>query len=98
MFPIAKDAEPLELFALNIDELSRKRFTSFSDFQRRKLARFFNDFVFDRESMTIPPRHEWRAFTEHGLRFHDEILEDLVERSAHMDIAIGKRRSVMQNE
>ena len=40
MFPIAEDAEPLELFALNIDELSRERFTPFSDFQRRKLARF----------------------------------------------------------
>ena len=30
MFPVAEHAEPLELFALDVDEFSRKRFASFS--------------------------------------------------------------------
>ena len=40
MFPVAEHAEPLELFALDVDEFSRKRFALFADLQRRKLARF----------------------------------------------------------
>ena len=48
MFPIAEHAEPLELFALDVDEFSRKRFASLADLQRRKLARLFDHFVFDR--------------------------------------------------
>ena len=32
------------------------------------------------------------------LRFHDQILEDLVERRAHVDVAVGKGRAVVQDE
>ena len=32
------------------------------------------------------------------LRFHDEILENLVQRRAHVDVAIGERRAVVQHE
>ena len=98
MFPVAEHAAPLELFALDIDEFSRKRFAPFSDFKRRKLTRFFYDFVFDRKPMTIPTRDLRRAFAQHRLRFHNKILEDFVERRAHVHIAVGKRRAVMQNE
>ena len=48
--------------------------------------------------MAIPTRDVRRAFAEHRLRFHHEILEDFVERRAHVDVAVGKRRAVMQNE
>src|SRR5262249_39501388 len=48
--------------------------------------------------MTIPARDVRRAFTQHRLRFHNEILEDFVERGSHVDIAVGEGRAVMQNE
>ena len=48
--------------------------------------------------MAIPARHVRRAFAEHGLRFHHEILQNFVERSAHVNVAIGKGRAVVQDK
>src|SRR5438874_9595780 len=48
--------------------------------------------------MTIPARDVRRAFAEHSLRFHNKILENFVERSAHVYIAVGEWRAIMQNE
>ncbi len=98
MLPIAKDAEPLELLALDIDEFARKRFRFLAHFERRKAARFLHDLVFDRQSVAIPARHVGRAKAGHGFRFHDEILQDLVERGAHVDVAVGKGRTVVEDE
>ncbi len=92
MFPIAQNAEPFELLALKIDILARERFAAFADFERRKFARFFHDFVFDGQAVAVPARNIWRAFAEHGLRFHNEIFEDFVERRAHVNVAVGERR------
>lgn len=33
-----------------------------------------------------------------GLGLHDEVFEDFVQRGAHVDVAIGKGRAVMQDE
>src|SRR5258705_5468100 len=98
MFPVAEHAESLELFALDVDEFSRKRFALFADLQRRKLARFLDHFVFDWKPMTIPPGNVRGALAKHRLRFHNEIFEDLVERRAHVDITICEWWAVMQNE
>ena len=48
MLPIAEDAEAFELRALKIDILARERIAPFAHFQRRQIARFLDDFVFDR--------------------------------------------------
>jgi len=48
--------------------------------------------------MAVPTRNVGRTFAEHCLRFHHEIFQDLVEGGAHMDITVGERRAVMQNE
>ena len=48
--------------------------------------------------MAVPARDVRRAFAEHGLGFHDEILQDFVERGAHVHIAVGKGRSVVQDK
>src|SRR6266566_6561677 len=98
MIPIAKNAQSLELLALDIDKFSRKRFGFFADFQRRKSARFLYHFVFDWKAVTVPARDVRRAFAQHGLRFHHEILEDFVERGAHVHIAVGKWRPIVQNK
>ena len=98
MFPVAEHTEPLELFALDVDEFSRKRFALFADLERRKRTRFLYHLVFDREPVAIPARDVRRAFPQHCLRFHHEILQDFIERRAHVDIAVGEWRPVMQNE
>ena len=98
IFPVTKDAQPLKLFALDVDELLRERLGLFADLQRRKSARFLDDLIFDWESVTIPARNVWRAFPQHRLRFDHEIFEDFVQRCPHVDIAIRERRTIMQNE
>ena len=86
------------MLALNIDKFSREGLRSFADFERRKPAGFFDNFVFDRQSVTIPAGNKRRAFAKHRLRFDHEIFENLVERGPHVDIAVGKRRAVVQDE
>ena len=68
------------------------------DFERRKAARFLHHLVFDRQAVAVPARHVRRAFAQHGLRFHDEIFEDFVERGAHVDVAVGEWRTIVQDE
>ena len=74
MFPIAEDAQALELLALDVDKFSRKRFGFFADLQRRKRPRFLYHFVFDWKAVTIPAGDVRRALAQHRLRFHDEIF------------------------
>ena len=98
VFPIAKDAEPLELPALDVDELARVFLALAPDFDGRQAARFLHHLELDRQPVAVPARHERRAKTRHRFRFHDQILEDLVQRGAHVDIAIRERRAVVQDE
>ena len=46
--------------------------------------------------MTVPSRHIWRVETGHCLGLYDEILKAFVERVAKMDLAVGVRRTVVQ--
>src|ERR1051326_3351241 len=96
MLPVAENAEPFELLALEIDVLAGKSFGTFANFQRRKIARFLYHLVFDRQTVAVPARNVGGAFTEHGLGFHHKIFQDFVESSPHVDVAIGKRRTVMK--
>ena len=48
--------------------------------------------------MAVPPRHERRVEARHGLRLDDEVLQDLVQRRAQVDVAVGIRRPVVQHE
>ncbi len=48
--------------------------------------------------MAIPTGHIGRILAEQALRPHDDVLQNLVERMAHMQVAIGVRRAVVQDE
>src|SRR5207245_9624240 len=84
--------------SLDGDEFAHERFASFSDLWRRKSARFLDHVVFDWKAVAVPARDVRRALAQHGLRFHHEIFKDLVERRAHVYIAIGKGRPIMKNK
>ena len=98
MLPIAEDAEPLELLALDIDELAGKGLGFLAHFERREAARFLHHLVFDRQPVAIPTGHIGRAKARHRLRFHHEILEDFVQGGPHVHVAVGKRRTVVKDE
>src|SRR5207253_6101063 len=67
MFPIAENAEALELLALNIDKFARESFATLADLEWGEVARFLYHLVFDGKPMAVPTRHVRRTFAEHGL-------------------------------
>jgi hypothetical protein len=56
------------------------------------------DLPFDRQAVAVPAGNVVRILVEHLLRAGDEILEDLVQRVADVDVAVGVGRAVMQDE
>ena len=56
------------------------------------------DLPFDRQSVAIPARNVIGVPARHLLRAHHQVLQDLVECRADMDIAIGIGRTVMEDE
>jgi hypothetical protein len=48
--------------------------------------------------VAVPARHVVRIEAEHLLAARHHILEDLVERMADMDVAVGVGRAVVEDE
>ncbi len=100
MCPIAEDAEPLELLALHADEMARGRLALFADLDRVGLRRaeFLHHLVLDGQAVAIPAGHERRVVAAHVLVFQDDVLEHHVERVAHVGVAVGEGRAVVEDE
>ena len=62
------------------------------------LAHFLGDLELDRQPVAIPARDVRRADAAQGLVLDDDVLENLVQRRADVDIAVGERRAVMQHK
>ena len=56
------------------------------------------DLPLDRQAVAVPARHVVGIEAEHALRADDQVLQDLVERMADMDVAVGIGRAVVQHE
>ena len=54
--------------------------------------------AFDRHAVVIPTRNIRGVITGHGFGFIDKVFQNLIHGRTHMDIAVGKRRSVMQDK
>ena len=61
------------------------------------LANLLLDLQFDGQAVTVPAGHVGRTQPGKQARFHDHVLEDLVDRVAHVDIAVGIRGAVVQD-
>jgi len=60
-------------------------------------AVLFLDLPFNRQTVAIPARHIIAVKAAHLERAGDDVLEDLVERMANVQMTIGVRRSVVQH-
>ena len=110
MIPVADDAEPLEFLALHVEPVRRVGAAFFPKLHhgggvaeiRLLLALgtvvLFLDLPFDRQAVTVPARHVVGIEAEHLLALGHHVLEDLVQRVADMDVAVGVGRAVMQHE
>ncbi len=105
MIPVATDPQALELLALHIDPMLGEGAALAAELDRRHLvlvaalgAILLLDFPLDRQAVAVPARHVIGVMAKHLLRARDEILQDLVQRMADMDIAIGVGRAVVKHE
>ena len=98
MLPVTEDTETAELAALNVDELAGVFLRLLAHLQGGESRGGLHHTELDRQSVAIPPGNERGLESRHRLRFDHEVLEDLVERRAHVDIAVGEGRPVVQDE
>ncbi|RMS08110.1 hypothetical protein ALP75_200319 [Pseudomonas syringae pv. actinidiae] len=56
------------------------------------------DLVLDRQTMTVPTRHIGGIEARQGFGAQDHVLENLVDRMTDVNIAVGVRRTVVQDE
>ena len=103
IFPIAQHAEAFELRALDINVFAGVGFAGLADgggigARVAGLAHFLGNLEFDGQTVAIPAGNVRRAEAAQGLVFDDDVLENLVQRGADVDIAVGKGRAVVQDE
>ncbi len=97
--PVAQHAEPLEVLLLPLDLLGRVGAREPLRLRRGDvLAVLLLDLHLDRHAVAVPARHVGRIETRQRAALHDHVLEDLVDRVADVDVAVGVGRAVVQDE
>ncbi len=100
VLPVAEHAETLKFFALDLVELLGVVAAEAADghgIQRLLLlAEVFEDLMLDRQTVAVPPRHVGGMEPRHRLGLDDDVLENLVQRVADMDAAVGVGGTVVQ--
>src|SRR5262245_6904392 len=107
MAPIAKDTEPAELCALDVDEPERVGATASALLRRVHSAahvasgliepELLVNLVLDGQPVTVPARHVDRVVAQHRMGLHHDVLEDLVERGPHVDVTVRVGRAVVKD-
>ncbi len=100
--PVAHDAEPDEVLALDVDLLHREFTARLAERLGVELLHFaaahLLDRVLDRQAVAVPARHVRRVEAVERARLDDDVLQDLVDRVADVDRAVRVRRAVVQDE
>src|SRR6202040_962000 len=96
-------AQAFELPALDVDIVPGIRVTGLRDGGRvgsrvAGLAPFLGDFAFDGPAVATPARDVRRSEAAQRFIFYDDVLENLIEGSADMNVAVGERRPIVQNK
>ena len=103
--PVAEHAQPLELGALDRDPFGGVVAAFGAELGagdvvlvELALAVRFLDLPFNRQAVAVPAGHVGRVLAEQRLRADDDVLEDLVHRVAHVDVAVCVGRAVVEDE
>ena len=100
--PLADHAETLELGALNVEVLGGIGLAFAAEVRRAHLPllgpQLAIDAQLDRQAVAIPAWDVGRVEAHHVVGLDDQVLENLVERVADVDIAVGVRRTIVQQE
>ena len=103
--PVARDAEPLELLALHVEPVRGvgAAFGAEIEHRHRVLvaalgAVLLLDLPLDRQAVAVPARDVVRVVARHLRGAVHHVLQDLVERVADVQRAVGVGRAVVQHE
>ncbi len=103
--PVTVDAEALELLALDRDPVIGEGPALAPELDDRDLvlvlllgAVLLLDLPLDRQAVAVPARDIVAVLAQHLLGAADQVLQDLVERVADMQVAVGVGRAVVQHE
>lgn len=100
--PIGEDAEALELLGLAGDPAFGKGIAERTHLGGRDLLIFrlelTHHLLLDGQAVAIPARNVGRAKSSQGFVAKSDVFEALVECRADVDVAVGERRSVVQDE
>jgi len=102
VLPQAEHAEALEFLTLDVEIFSGILPAVFPDLglghAADLLAHGYLHLVFDGKPVAVPPGKIERVVTHHEERLDDDVLEDLVQRGAEVNVPVGVRRAVMEDE
>ena len=103
--PVAQHAQALELGPLHADPHVGELAALLAELADRHLvlalalgAVLLLDLPLDRQAVAVPAGHVVDVVAEQEARADDEVLEDLVQRVADVDGAVGVGRAVVQHE
>ena len=100
--PQADDAKALEAVPLDVEVLLGVRAAGPAKVGRAHLplpgAELAVDLQLDGQAVAIPARQVRCVVASHVVRLDDQVLQDLVERRADVDLAVGVWRAVVQQE
>ena len=102
MLPVTEHAQPFEICTLLRDLLGGKGATGRTKRLGIELlpgpAMFLFDGQFDRQAVTVPAGNIGRVKTIQRAGFHNDVFQNLVDRVAKMNRAVGIGRTVMQDK
>ncbi len=100
--PEPADSQALELLALDADVLLSVGAAGATDLDRAHVlllgAELLVDLLLDRKAVAIPAGDVRRVEAHHGPASDDDVLEDLVQRMADVDVPVRVRRPVVEYE
>ena len=102
MLEIADNAQTLELVAHDVDVLGGKLFADLAQLQLGDVLLLLADggqgLQLNGQAVGIKAGHIGSLKALHVLLADDDVLDDLVQRGAHVDVAVCIRRAVVQDE
>ena len=100
--PVAHDAQAAEARHLTVDEVLREslaRTAELGDGHGLVVELvLLDDGRLDGHAVVVPAGNIGRVVAAHGVGADDEVLEGLVQRVPHVQVAVGEGRAVVQDE
>ena len=102
MLPVGHDAHALEALALHVDIMVGKLMAGVAELRHAhglavELV-LLDDGALDGHAVVVPAGNVRRVVPAHGIGADDDVLKCLVQRVAHVQVAVGERGTVVQGE